>query len=96
MNNTPFSKMFGKYSMLTTLEYVCIFILAFLTVFSSIFIFHLDKYYNNPLLNSVFVKAVGMIMLVLVSIFIFKEKYTMNQIIGVFIILCGIFITSVK
>lgn len=91
-----FSKMFGKYTMLTFLEYVCIFLLALLTVFSSIFIFHLDKYYNNPFLNSIFIKASGMIMLVLVSIFIFKEKYTMNQIFGVAIILCGIFISTVK
>lgn len=91
-----FIDMFGKYNKLTLIEYGCIFLLAIFTVASSIFVFHLDKYYNNPFLNSIFLKAAGMIMLVLVSIFIFKEKYTMNQIFGVVIILCGIYITTVK
>lgn len=91
-----FTDMFGKYTTLTMIEYSCIFLLAIFTVSSSIFVFHLDKYYNNPFLNSIFLKAAGMVMLVLVSIFIFKEKYNMNQIFGVAIIICGIYITTVK
>ena len=91
-----FTDMFGKYTTLTMIEYACIFLLAIFTVSSSIFVFHLDKYYNNPFLNSIFLKAAGMVMLVLVSIFIFKEKYNMNQIFGVAIIICGIYITTVK
>jgi len=91
-----FKDMFGKYSTLTNIEYICIFLLAIFTVSSSIFVFHLDKYYNNPLLNSIFMKSAGMIMLILVSVFIFKEKYTINQIFGIAIILSGILITTVK
>jgi drug/metabolite transporter (DMT)-like permease len=91
-----FTDMITKYSTLTIVEYICIFLLAVFTVSSSIFVFHLDKYYNNPFMNSIFLKSAGMIMLILVSVFVFKEKYTINQIFGIAIILSGIFITSVK
>jgi drug/metabolite transporter (DMT)-like permease len=91
-----FTEMLSKYSDLTRIEYCCIFILAFFTVFSSIFIFHFDKYYNNPFINTIFLKAFGMISLLLVSVFIFQEKYKLNQVLGVVIVLLGLYLTTLK
>jgi drug/metabolite transporter (DMT)-like permease len=91
-----FTEMLSKYSDLTIIEYCCIFILAFFTVSSSIFIFHFDKYYNNPFINSIFLTAFGMISLLFVSVFIFNEKYKLNQLLGIVIVLLGLYFTTIK
>jgi drug/metabolite transporter (DMT)-like permease len=88
--------MLVKYSNLTLIEYCCIFILAFITVSSSIFIFYFDKNYNNPFINTIFLKAFGMIALLAVSIFVFEEKYKWTQILGVVIVLLGLYLTTLK
>jgi drug/metabolite transporter (DMT)-like permease len=91
-----FTEMFGKYSKLTFFEYCCIIILSLITVCSSIFIFYFDKYYNNPFINSIFLKAFGMVSLLVVSVFFFKEKYNWQQVIGIITVLFGLYLMSLK
>jgi len=75
-------------------QYACIIILSLLTVSSSIFLYELDKNYNTPLLNSVFLRVGGIIALLLVGIFVFEEKYTYTQIAGVLLTLFGIYLIA--
>jgi len=74
----------------------CLFIIAILAVISSLFIFELDKKYNSPLLNSLFLKIASVVALCFVSIFIFKEKYTWKQILGILLAILGIYLTINK
>jgi multidrug transporter EmrE-like cation transporter len=70
--------------------------LALLTTISSISMMTFDKHYNTPLLNSIMLKTFGMISLILVSIFVFKEKYTYMQMLGMVLTITGIYMISLK
>jgi drug/metabolite transporter (DMT)-like permease len=74
----------------------CIFAIAVVTIISGVTIMELDKNYNTPLLNVMLVRIFSTIALVLVSIFIFKEKYTFVQMIGICMTITGIFLISNK
>jgi drug/metabolite transporter (DMT)-like permease len=74
----------------------CIFAIAVLTIVSSITIMELDKNYNTPFINSILMRIFSTIALVLVSIFIFKEKYTRLQILGICMTIAGVFLISNK
>jgi drug/metabolite transporter (DMT)-like permease len=74
----------------------CILILALVTTIYGIAIMSFDKHYNTPLLNTIMLKTFSMIALILVSIFIFKEKYTMTQMLGISMTLAGIYLITLK
>jgi len=74
----------------------CIFVIALLTIFSGIALMELDKNYNTPMVNAIFTKTFSTIALVLVGIFVFKEKYTLLQIIGVFMTIIGVLLITNK
>jgi len=75
-------------------QYACLVILSILTVSSSIFLYDLDKNYNTPLVNSVFLRVGGIVALLLVGIFVFEEKYTYKQIFGIFLTLFGVYLIA--
>uniref|UniRef100_A0A6C0B9P6 EamA domain-containing protein n=1 Tax=viral metagenome TaxID=1070528 RepID=A0A6C0B9P6_9ZZZZ len=87
---------FKNYRKLSFSQLGCLFIIAILAVISSLFIFELDKKYNSPLLNSLFLKIASVVALCFVSIFIFKEKYTWKQILGILLAILGIYLTINK
>jgi drug/metabolite transporter (DMT)-like permease len=70
--------------------------MAFLAVGSSIFIYEFDKNYNTPLINSMFMKIASTISLIFIGVFLFEEKYSWKQIIGVFLTILGIFLIAQK
>ena len=74
----------------------CIFMIALLTIVSSITIMEFDKNYNTPLVNSILMRIFSTIALVLVSIFIFKEKYSYLQMLGIAMTIAGVFLISNK
>ncbi len=74
----------------------CIFTIALLTIVGGVTIMELDKNYNTPLVNVMLMRIFSTIALVLVSIFIFKEKYTFIQMIGICMTIAGIFLISNK
>ena len=90
---TPF-KIISNIKSLSYTECGCITILAILTVASGLLIFELDKNYNTPLINSIFLKAISMIAIICVGIFIFKEKYKMHQFVGFLLMLIGMYLIS--
>lgn len=85
-----------NYKNLTILQVICLFSMSFIAVLSSIFIFEFDKNHNTPLINSVFMKSFSTIALIFIGIFLFEEKYSWKQILGVFITLVGIFLILQK
>lgn len=93
---TTFSKFISNIYSLSYTEITCVFILALLAVVTGLLIFELDKNYNTPLINSVFLRAISSISLIFIGIFIFKENYKIHQFIGIFLIILGIYLTSQK
>jgi drug/metabolite transporter (DMT)-like permease len=86
----------NNYKKLTLTQILCLFALAFLTVISSLFIFELDKNYNTPLINSLFLKIASVVALCLVGVFIFEEKYNWKQILGILLACLGVYLITHK
>jgi len=93
---TSCGKILTNIKTLSGSEISCIVILAIITVVSGLLMFELDKNYNTPLINSMFMKAMSMIALVCVGVFVFNENYKMHQYIGVSLVLCGMYLISQK
>jgi drug/metabolite transporter (DMT)-like permease len=74
----------------------CIVIISLLLVFSSLLIYELDKNHNTPFINNMLLKTGSVIVLITVSVCIFGEKYTLKQIMGIFLIFIGIYLVMQK
>jgi drug/metabolite transporter (DMT)-like permease len=90
----PLIETFKNYNSLSFTQVGALILMAFLAVGSSIFIYEFDKNYNTPLINSIFMRAASTISLILVGAFLFEEKYSWKQIIGVFLTILGVFLIS--
>ena len=86
----PLIETFKNYKKLSVTQILSLFIMAFLAVGSSIFIYEFDKNFNTPLMNSMFMRAASTVSLILVGIFLFEEKYSWKQILGVFLTIFGV------
>lgn len=84
-------EMISNYKKLEYSHYACIFIIAFLLVASSLLLYELDKNYNTPLLNNILLKTGSIIVLIVVGVFVFGEKYTWKQIAGIILTCIGIY-----
>jgi drug/metabolite transporter (DMT)-like permease len=93
-NSNMILKMCKKYTQLSHSHYGCIFTIALFTIVSSLMLYDLNKNYNTPLLNSLFLRCISIFAIFITSIFIFKEKYNWKQMLGIFIIMIGFIITS--
>ena len=96
VEKTTLSKLKRNMLSLSKGESACILMMALLTVVAGLLIFELDKKYNTPLMNSMYLKALSTIALVVVGVLIFKEYYNIHQVLGVVLILLGIYMTSIK
>ena len=90
----PLIETFKNYKSLSFTQAGALVLMAFLAVGSSIFIYEFDKNYNTPLINSMFMRAASTISLILVGAFLFEEKYSWKQIMGVFLTILGVFLIS--
>ena len=90
----PLIETFKNYKNLSFTQAGALVLMAFLAVGSSIFIYEFDKNYNTPLINSMFMRAASTISLILVGAFLFEEKYSWKQIMGVFLTILGVFLIS--
>jgi len=81
--------MIKKYKTLTMIQLFFIVFISILTIISTVTIMHLDKYFNHSILYSILGKILAAILLLLVGIFIFKEKYNYKQIIGLIVVIIG-------
>jgi uncharacterized membrane protein len=96
IEHTNINKLLNKYKSLTLTELFFLTLLCIVTVISGIFIYELDKNHNTPFLNSIYLKLASVLALFCVGVFMFKENYKIHQIIGVAIIILGIFLVSTK
>lgn len=94
--HTSMGTLLGNMAKLSYIEVLAVFILSTFTVISGLLIFELDKNHNNPLVNSIILKALSMIAVVCVGVFVFEEKYKIHQVLGVGLIILGIFLASKK
>ena len=95
-HDTFFDKIINKINNLTILQVIYFMIIAFITITSSIVLINLDKHFNTPLINSLLSKSISGILLLIVGIFIYKEKYNLKQIFGIFLTIVGLFLVSCK
>ena len=93
---TTHIKFISNIQSLSYTECGCIVMLAILTVVSGLLIFELDKNYNTPLINTIFLKSISMVAFICVGIFIFKEKYKIHQFAGILLVLLGMYLISQK
>jgi len=70
--------------------------MALFTVFSSFLIIDLDKNFNTPFLNYMMIKAISMVALLLVGIFLFKEHYDLKTMVGIGLTAAGILVLTNK
>jgi len=96
VRKTTLSKLRRNMLSLSYVESGCILMMALLTVVAGILLFELDKKHNTPLMNSMYLKALSTIALVLVGVLIFKEYYNIHQVLGVVLIILGMYMTSIK
>ena len=94
--NHSFENMIHKYTTLSLTQVLFALLIGFVTIVSSIVIINLDKYYNTPLINSMIMKILSAILLLFTGIFIFKEKYSYKQLIGLLLALIGGFLLFCK
>lgn len=77
---------------LTSIEIGAVIILSFLTVVSGILLFELDKSYNTPLINTIFIKSIGALSIVFIGVIIFEETYSYVNWLGIAMILLGLYL----
>jgi drug/metabolite transporter (DMT)-like permease len=71
-------------------QYLCAFILACMTIGTSLAIFKMQE---NGIITSVFLlKAVSSILFIGAGIFIFEEKLTYKQLLGILFVIIGLFL----
>jgi len=85
-------EMISNYKKLEYSHYACVLIISVLLVVSSILLYELDKNYNTPLLNNILLKTGSILVLIVVGVFIFGEKYTWKQILGIALTCIGIYL----
>ena len=95
-NKESIEQILSNYKKLKHTQFACIFIISFLLVASSLLLYELDKKYNTPLINNILLKTGSIIVLVVIGIGIFGEKYTIKQIIGILLTVTGIYLVMKK
>jgi uncharacterized membrane protein len=91
-----FDKLVNNMQRLTFLQVIYFILIAFITVVSSIVIINLDKNFNTPLINSMLSKGIAAVMLLFVATIIYKEKYNLKQVFGIFLTVIGLFLINCK
>jgi drug/metabolite transporter (DMT)-like permease len=90
------NKLLGKIQKLSLIQLFFIILIAVVTCSSILFNIEFDKSYNTPLINRLFIKVISTILLVIVSVFFFKENYNLKQYIGIFLTVLGLYLTMSK
>ena len=89
-------QMIRNYKKLEYTQLGCIFIISIILVASSLLLYELDKNYNTPLINNILLKTGSIIVLIVVGVGMFGEKYTWKQIIGIMLTFTGIYLVMDK
>ena len=89
-------QMICNYKKLEYTQFGCIFIISILLVSSSLLLYELDKNYNTPLINNILLKTGSIIVLIVIGVAMFGEKYPWKQILGIALTFTGIYLVMDK
>jgi drug/metabolite transporter (DMT)-like permease len=87
---------FESYKKLTITQILAVSFISLSIIISSFFNNEFDKYFNTPLINSIFKKIISIIILVLIGVFLFEEKYNWKQITGIVLSIIGVYLLFQK
>jgi drug/metabolite transporter (DMT)-like permease len=90
--NHEIKKTIKNIKKLSIFQICSIVFLAFCSIITSYSIYELDKKHNNPFVNHTVTKITSMILLLIISIFIFNDKYEFKKIIGAIISIIGMYL----
>ena len=93
-DNKFLMKSLENYSTLTYSQVGALFVVASLTVGSTTFLLKLDRQYNTPSVNSIIVKSVSLVLLFVIGVVVFQEKYTTKKVIGIIVTITGIILIT--
>lgn len=87
---------FSKYSKLSTAEMVSMIGVSLFTVISTILILQIDKGTQSSFITSMLTKGFSTIFVIAIGMIVYKEEYSKLQIMGIGLILLGIYFISNK
>lgn len=90
-NHTKIIKTIGR---LSNYQIFCVFALSTLTVVSSLMVLTTYKFISSPVVNTMILKGVSTMTLLLIGTFVFRESYSLTQLIGAIIIVVGIIMVN--
>jgi drug/metabolite transporter (DMT)-like permease len=74
---------------LSLTQWAAIILLAALTVGSTILFVEFERRYSTPVVSNLLTRVLGIVLLVGVGIFVYEEKYTYLQIVGMVVAIVG-------
>jgi len=86
--------LYNKYTNLSYTQVFAAIIFSGITLLTTYFIINVDKSYGDPYTNSLIVKVFTTIIVVVVGFYIFEEKFTWSKIIGIIILLTGLYLLN--
>ncbi len=92
-NNVNFSDVLKNCGSMNIIQIISMILISFLTILSTILIMNMDKS-SISTTSATIMKSISTIILVLLGIFFYKEKYNFTQIYGVILTIIGIFFIS--
>ena len=84
----------SNYQRLTHKQFLCMFILSLISVMVIYFILELDKFHNTPLINYISRVSLTTVFAIIIGILYFKEKYKIQQLIGIIVTIFGIYLAT--
>ena len=75
---------------LSLTQWAALFLLAGLTVGSTVLFIEFERRYSTPLVSNLLTRVLGIVLLVGVGIFVYEEKYTFLQLLGMGVAIAGI------
>ena len=87
-------KTYKNCSILTFSQMAALLMIGTFTIGASILLLDFDKNYNTPAMNFIIIKSISLILLFCIGTFIFREKYSIKQIIGIMLTAIGVLILS--
>lgn len=93
--NVKFTQVVDNCKSMNVVQVISMILISFLTIISTILVMNMDQ--SSLSTTSVTImKSISSIILVLLGIFIYKEKYNFTQIYGVILTIVGIYFISSK
>lgn len=93
--NVKFTKIIDNCKSMNIVQIISMLLISFLTITSTILIMNMDQ--STLSTSSITImKSVSSIVLLLLGIFLYKEKYNFNQLYGIVLTMIGIYFISSK